>query len=216
LALEVDILGMEEKGTSQQLISLDTIRDGILILKNKGLRAVLEAEGMNFDLKSSEEKQGIINAFQELLTTIDFPLQAMVYSKKANIDTYISSIQSLKEKEQNELLQAQMTDYVNFLTALLEQNNIMSKRFFVIVPFQLQALKASFLGALNPLASATPQQPAHTDEEFIRHSEQLAARTNMVSSALNSIGIENRQLNTEELVELFYNLYNPQEKEIKQ
>lgn len=203
---------MIETASSQAVIAVDTIRDGVVVLKGGGLRALLETDGINFVLKSPEEQHGIVSAFQELLTSADFPVQLMVYSQHANLDTYITSIRELKTTESNDLLKAQIDDYTRFLASFTEQYNVMNKRFLVVVPYDTPVLNASLVGNLGK--PAQQKKLELSEEEFARGAAQLQTRMSMVINALSRVGLDIKQLDTKALVELFYNLYNPQQKEI--
>lgn len=208
---------MPEFGSSQELISVDTIRENIVILKNKSLKAIVEAEGINFDLKSPEEQQALISAFQEFLVGLDFPLQLFVYSRRVNLDEYLKRITSFREQEENELIRNHIVDYVGFLDSLQEQYNIMTKRFFLVVSYFPSVVSSGFSGFFFRSSSrqSTSASAQDFEEEFIRGKAQLETRVNVVLNGLSRMGIQGKVLNTEELVELFYNLYNPTEKEEK-
>ncbi|MEW5805529.1 MAG: hypothetical protein AB1721_02305 [Patescibacteria group bacterium] len=209
---------MADLGVSQQIISVDTIRENIVVLKNKSLKAIIEAEGLNFELKSPEEQQGLISAFQEFLVGLDFPLQLFVYSRRVNIDDYLKRILSFQEQEENELIKNYIPDYTGFLEGLLEQYNIMTKKFFLVVSYFPAASASGLAGVLpNQVLSRQSQTSAGSDseEEFSRGKSQLETRINLVVNGLSRMGIQAKVLNTEELVDLFYNLYNPMEKEEK-
>lgn len=203
-----------EKVSSQELIVVEDIQDGIIILKSGGLRAVLEAEGINFDLKGPEEQQTIISAFQEFITSLDFPLQIVAHSEKIDITPYLNKIKNKQKEEPNELLKMQMEDYIQFLESFIAEHNIMNKRFFVTVSYQPTVSSKSIFSDIKTMLPflAEPQTPQQDNkEEFSRNREQLEARISIVSNGLSRIGINNRLLNTEELVQLLYSLYNPQE-----
>lgn len=206
---------MVETASSQAIIAVDTIRDGIVVLKGGSMRAILETDGINFVLKSPEEQQSIISAFQDLLTSADFPVQLMVHSQHANLDSYIASIQDLRTQEQNELLKAQIDDYAKFLASFTEQYNVMAKKFLVVVPYDAPITGSSLVGSLTGSSKPQAKKLSLTEEEFVRGAGQLQTRIAMVSNALSRAGLEIAQLDTEALVELFYNLYNPQEKEVR-
>ena len=205
---------MAEQGSSQQIVSVDTIRDNIIVLKDGGLRSVIEAEGINFDLKSAEEQQGLISAFQEFLVGLDFSLQLMVYSRRINIDSYIKKIQALAPNETNPLIKNNITDYTNFLYSFLEEYNVMNKKFYVVVSYAPATIKASMIPGLTGTQTKS-QVDVNTEEEFQRGKQQLETRVSVMSDGLSRMGIQPRVLTTEELVGLFYNLYNPMEKEEK-
>ena len=205
---------MAEQGSSQKIISVDTIRDNVVILKNGGLRVVIEAEGINFELKSPEEQEALIAAFQEFLVGLDFSLQLMVYSRRINIDSYIKKIQALAPNETNPLIKNNITDYTNFLYSFLEEYNVMNKKFYVVVSYAPATIKASMIPGLTGTQTKS-QVDVNTEEEFQRGKQQLETRVSVMSDGLSRMGIQPRVLTTEELVGLFYNLYNPMEKEEK-
>lgn len=203
-----------EKVASQQLVNIESIKDGVITLKNGGLRIVLEAEGINFDLKSPEEQTGIVGSFQEFLTSIDFSLQIVVRSQVVNIEPYLNKIAERQSSETNELLKAQMADYMNFLDKFIKENHIMTKRFLVVIPYQPAIINQSTVSKLSsmlpiPKIGGAPGEDA--GEEYSRNRSQLENRLNIVTNGLSRMGIPYRQLTTEELVPLFYSLYNPQE-----
>ncbi len=205
---------MAEQGSSQKIISVDTIRDSVVVLKNGGLRVVIEAEGINFELKSPEEQTALISAFQEFLVGLDFSLQLMVYSRRINIDSYIKKIQSLTANETNPLIKNNIAEYTNFLYSFLEEYNVMNKKFYVVVSYAPASIKASMIPGWT--GSQTKSQiDVNAEEEFQRGKQQLETRVNVMSDGLSRMGIRPRVLTTEELVGLFYNLYNPMEKEEK-
>ena len=205
---------MAEQGSSQKIISVDTIRDSVVVLKNGGLRVVIEAEGVNFELKSPEEQEALIAAFQEFLVGLDFSLQLMVYSRRINIDSYIRKIQALAPGETNQLIKNNIAEYTNFLSSFLEEYNVMNKKFYVVVSYAPAVIKVSMIQGLTG-AQTKSQVDINAEEEFQRGKQQLETRISVMSDGLSRMGIQPRVLTTEELVGLFYNLYNPMEKEEK-
>ncbi len=205
---------MAEQGSSQKIISVDTIRDSVVVLKNGGLRVVIEAEGINFELKSPEEQEALIAAFQEFLVGLDFSLQLMIYSRRINIDSYIKKVQALAPDETNQLIKNNIAEYTNFLYSFLEEYNVMNKKFYVVVSYAPAAIKASMIPGLTG-AQTKSQADINAEEEFQRGKQQLETRVSVMSDGLSRMGIQPRVLTTEELVGLFYNLYNPMEKEEK-
>ena len=206
---------MAEQGSSQQIVSVDTIRDIIIVLKDGGLRSVIEAEGINFDLKSAEEQQGLISAFQEFLVGLDFSLQLMVYSRRIDIDEYIQKIQALEAKETNLLIKNNIIDYANFLESFLLEYNVMTKKFFVVISYYPAMIKSSMISGILGQDQKTQAAQINSEEEFQRGKAQLETRANVISQGLSRMGIQPKTLATEELVDILYNLYNPMEKEEK-
>ena len=122
---------------TQQIIEIDKIKEGVVILKNKALRGVLMVSSTNFALKSEEEQNAIIFQFQNFLNSLDFSIEMVVQSKKLNITGYLDKLKELEAKEQNELLKVQIAEYQKFIRELIRGGAIMSKQFFVVVPFTL-------------------------------------------------------------------------------
>lgn len=204
----------QESLPTQQFIDLEAIENGVIRLKSGALRRILLVSGTNFALKS-EEEQGIITyAFQGFLNSLDFSVQFFIHSRKLNIDGYLKKLEERELQEENGLLKNQILEYREFIKSLVGQNAIMQKRFFAVVPYDpIQIPKAGLDVAekmLGWLKSKTPQEAAAKKEESLQESlEQLDKRIDQVTSGLNQIGLRAVTLNQEELLELFYNLYNP-------
>jgi len=206
--------------STQQLVEIKEIRDGVVYLKNGGLRQILIVGGINFDLKSESEQNLIISTFQNFLNMFDFPVQFFIHSRKVNIENYLQKIAQLKETETNELLKVQLDEYINFIRTFVEQNAIITKKFFVVISYDPTPLKTESSLAAGGLSSLLPffkkkiSAPA-PDISFKQALQQLNERVDQVLNGLNQMGLKAAILNDEELIELFYNLYNPQLKETK-
>jgi hypothetical protein len=203
---------MPQSGESQKIISIDTIRNGISILKDGSFKAVLEVEGINFDLKSSEEKDAISESFRSFLVSLDFYIQIAVYSSETKIDSYLEKITKNLQTEQNPLLKEQIKDYISFLDNFLKTNNVLTKKFYIVDPYHPTVNETNALSGISAVLPFKNKQITQetTDEIFFRAQEQLNIRENIIINGLSRIGLHFKVLNTEELVELFYNLYNPQ------
>ncbi|MBU3965202.1 hypothetical protein KKG29_01660 [Patescibacteria group bacterium] len=196
----------------QRYLDIAEIRDGVVILKNGGLRAAMMVSSINFALKSQDEQEAIVYHFQNFLNSLDFSVQIAINSRKLNIEDYYSAL-LLREKEQsNELLKIQIAEYRNFIKGLVEMSNIVSKNFYAIVPYSaaedFAQLSKGFLGGLAGKGS-TEQKFTFKEEEFDKNKGQLWQRVEHVANGLAGIGIRTTPLNTQELIELFYMLYNP-------
>lgn len=186
---------------SQKFVEIEKIKEDMVILKNGAVRAVLLASSINLALKSTEEQDAIIYQFQNFLNSVDFPLQFVIQSRKLNIDSYISTIQEMERQQENELLKIQTREYVDFIKNFVELQNIMTKNFYVVVPFTKEISKGA------TLTSATKM----TDEQLLKLKDQLWQRVEEVMAGVARVGIKCVPLNTQELIELFYDLYNPEE-----
>ncbi len=199
----------KQKASSQAFLDIAEVKDGIVVLKNGGLRAVLMARSTNFALKSEKEKNAIIYAYQGFLNSLNFPLQIVIRSKRLDLDAYINRLEELRKKQGNELLAMQTTQYIEFIKGLLEVCNIMTKAFYIIVPQTPSIIEKG--GFLTKIFSSLSKGFASKQKQsnFEINKVKLLQRVDLVTAGLGSVGIRSTQLNTQELVELFYNIYNP-------
>ena len=209
----------KETFSSQSLISLQQIRKGVVILKSGSLRSVLEVSGINFDLKSEEEQSSVLMSWRNLINNLDFPLQVVAHSRRVNIESYLNFLQERIGQETNNLLKLQGEDYYTFIKGLVTGNNIMKKKFYVIVPYDPIMLKPKtalnqILEAYKTLLNLRHQAFSATipisDENFNQHYQQLIIRQNNIITNLTRMGLQSRPLTTKELIELFFNSYNPE------
>jgi type IV secretory pathway VirB4 component len=194
---------------TQKLVEIKEIKNGVVFLKTGGLRQILIVSGINFDLKSEAEQILILNTFQNFLNTLDFSTQFFIHSRKVNIKPYLEKMRERQEKEKNELLKIQIEEYSNFIRDFVEQNAIISKTFFVVVPYESSGIVSQTKGFLG-LFGGKPKTDEKKENRLEESLEQLSHRVNQVIDGLEQIGLRTAILNDEELIELFYNLYNPQ------
>jgi type IV secretory pathway VirB4 component len=193
---------------TQSFVDIKEIRDGVVYLKKGGLRRVLIVSGVNFDLKSEAEQGLILGSFQNFLNTLDFSVQFFIHSRKVNVDAYLESMRARATEEQNQLLKVQIEEYVEFIRSFVEENAIIAKTFFVVVPYETAAVVESAKGILGLFGK---KPAAGAKEKSVQETlEQLEHRVNQVIDGLEQIGLRAAPLGNDELVELFYNLYNPQ------
>ena len=209
---------MAQELSPQQVIDFDSIKDGAVILKDGSLRQVLMVSGVNFDLKSEEEQNVILYGFQSFLNALDFSIQILIHSRKMNIGGYLEILSERERQETNELLKNQIVEYREFIKTFVENTTIMSKTFFVIVPYEAspvsleKGLRGSFGSILGKLTKKKPSQ-AQIQEDFETMKQQLSQRASQVVEGLRTIGLRVIPLEDQELIELFYNLYNPEKVE---
>ncbi|MAG44892.1 hypothetical protein CL633_03310 [bacterium] len=195
--------------SSQQLIEINTIKDGVIILKNKALRAILMVSSLNFALKSEDERKALILAFQNFLNSLDFPIQISIQSRKLNIKQYTDDLAKKAQEQENELLRIQTQEYSGYIDSLVEMTNVMNKNFFITIPFSpIESKREGILDKVKKVISPSGKIK-FTKEDFARYKEQLWQRVEYIASGLASMGISAKPLNTQELIEMFYELYNP-------
>ncbi|MBU6500458.1 MAG: hypothetical protein KGJ89_01340 [Patescibacteria group bacterium] len=201
---------------TQDLVSIKDIVQDTVVMKNGSLRQVIMVSGINFALKSEMEQNIVTQAYQNFLNGLDFPMQVIIHSRKVNIEKYLSGLAKYEAKEKSPLLQNQTEEYIEFVRGFVQKNAIMEKAFLVVVPFSPLMLPNQesiskilpFFGKKND--AAEEKAKAETMMRFNENLAQLKQRVNQVLEGLLSIGLEAVVLNNEQLIELFYNFYNPE------
>lgn len=201
--------------STQVHLRFGEIRDNTLVLKNGGLRSILKTSSINFNLKSEQEQQAIIHGYQGFLNSIEFPIQILIKSKKLDIDDYIDQVKELGEKQENKLLQDQTYEYAEYIRRLVEYADIMEKEFYVVIPFDPMRSQGtgpagiiqSFLARLSPKDSYGDVKKRH--DEFNNLRKGLTQRVNIVKAGLENCGLKAEEIETQEIIELLYNSYNP-------
>lgn len=191
---------------TQDFVAVRDIRDGVVVLKNGNLCKILLASSINFALKSLEEQKAVLFQFQNFLNTIDFTLQIYVQSRRLNIDPYLQQLAQLEVNQDNDLMRVQLREYMEFIRSFTTEVDIMSKSFFVVIPYS--PAKIDFKKSLGGLLG-TSSIPLKDDTSFEEQRLQLEQRQSMVEDGLNRIGVRTIALQKDELVELFYHIYNP-------
>ncbi|MBI3255998.1 MAG: hypothetical protein HYZ63_03435 [Candidatus Andersenbacteria bacterium] len=206
-----EMMAAKTKGKpAQDLIQISEIRDGVLLLADGTMRATLLVSSINFALKSEDEQNAIIYAYQDFINSLDFGVQISVSSRKLDITPYLEEVKALRDKQANELLRLQMNEYINFVGELVKGSNIMTKTFFITVPFAaVQNKKQGFFERIFKGVKAATGKHTMNDEEFEHNKSQLFQRVEQVALGLRGMGLRVVPLQTQELLELFYNLYNP-------
>jgi hypothetical protein len=198
--------------STQRYLPIAEIKEDTLVLKNGGLRAVLRVNSLNFNLKSEVEQQGIIAGYQAFVNTLIFPVQILIRSTRLNIDPYIKGLQEKAVTQENPLLKEQTLDYADFMAKIVDIADIMQKSFYIIVPLDaLTDTKRSLMQRFMQWLSAEDSKgkALERSRSFRAYSKILRDRVTLVQSGLENIGITMRRLKTDELVQLFYSIYNP-------
>ncbi len=199
------------KGTAtQEFVPIERIRDGVVILKTGELRAILITNSLNLALKSEDEQQAILVQFQAFLNSLDFDIQLFVESRRLNIKPYIDLLQTRSKEVKEDLLKIQIHEYIAFITKFTEESNIMTKHFFITIPyFQVVGNNnnSSLLSSFSSKDSTSKESLSSFDASRI----QLEQRVSTVMQGLSRFGLRAQKLGTEEVVELFYKLFNPSE-----
>ncbi len=185
------------------------IRQDTVIMKDGNLRSVIMVSSINFALKNEDEQNAIIAAYVSFLNNISFPLQIVIQSRELNIEAYMTQLKQKEKEQTNELLKMQITEYISYVKELISLSKIMNKRFYVIVPYDpLSDKKKGFFSRLTETFSPTSLIKMK-EEKFMHLRKELGRRVDNVISGLSSIGLNTIELDTQSLIELYYDTYNP-------
>jgi len=199
----------KSSSATQHFLDVAEIKEDTIVLKNGSLRAILAVSAINYDLKSTEEQEAIITQYQNFLNSLDFPLQILITSRKINMNHYLDFLEKKEKTQNNELLKFQISEYRNFIDQLTSVSNIMDKKFYAVIPFapvedKEGGLLKKFMDSFNAKKVIMDKR-----ETFETYKNQLFQRADHVTAGLSGVGVKFTVLNTQELIELLYNSYNP-------
>ena len=196
--------------STQQYLDIAEIKDNTVVMRDGTLRSVLLVSSINFALKSEDEQNAVISSYVSFLNNINSMIQIVVQSRELNIAGYMEYLKEKEKVQTNKLLKAQTAEYIEYIKELVSIGKIMKKVFYVIVPYsptsdQRKGFFASLLEALKPATLLKLKEV-----RFNKYKEALTRRTDSILSSLSSLGVEVKPLNTQELIELYYQTYNPE------
>ncbi|MFA6512252.1 MAG: hypothetical protein WCV86_03970 [Patescibacteria group bacterium] len=201
-----------KQASTQEYLRIQEIKDDVVVMKDGSLRGVLLVASVNFALKSDDEQIAVIQSYTQFLNALTFPLQIVIQSRKLNVDEYLNRLREVEKAQTNDLLKMQTAEYVQYIKELVEIADIMSKRFYVVVPFypgENERTPAKFFGrffqALSPTSIIHLKQ-----KQFIDLRTELMKRIDYIIEGLSESGLKSVLLNTQSLIELYYNTYNPE------
>lgn len=199
----------QARPSTQAHLPIAEIKEGVVVLKDGTLRKVLMTSSVNFALKSEDEQNALISSYVSFLNALDFPLQIVVQSRKLQIKPYLAKLADLEKKQPSELMRIQIADYRAFVEEIVDIGQIMTKRFYVVVPYDpLSNRKKGFFARLKEIF-----KPAFTlklkEDRFQKRKADLDVRVRQVQSGLGSMSLETVELDTQALIELYYTTFNP-------
>lgn len=202
--------------STQNALQIAEIRDGIVIMNDGSFRSVVMVKSINFDLMSPQEREAVEYSYQGFLNSLYFPIQVFIRSQKVDIRPYIERMDKIRQEHDNMLLALMMEDYINFVGNLSLQTNIMDKKFYVIIPFfpVLDVQKAitqskNFFSGLVGLFNDKEQHVVINEQDLAKAKDELRNRVQAVLGGMQQCGIQGLPLDTQELIELYYDSYNP-------
>ena len=192
---------MKKFKASQDFVPIKEIKEGVVVSKDGSLKAVLMVSSLNFSLKSVEEQESIILQFQNFLNSLDFSIQIYIQSRRLDIRPYLAIMEKRRKEQVNNLIKIQTREYIEFIKNFTDSVNIMSKNFFVIVSYYPPVVKKNFF----------KKSEEKKEISFEEERTQLGQRIEVIEQGLSSVGLKTARLGTEEIVELFYKIFNPGE-----
>lgn len=196
--------------STQDFVPISEVRDGVVILKDGSLRAILLASSINFALKSEDEQTAFIVQFQNFLNSLDFSCQIFVQSRMLDIRPYIATLEVQFKGQLDDLMRIQIREYIEFIKSFTEAANIMTKNFFVVVPYSSTSVTAGSISKMLPFGNKK-KDIAAANKTFEEQMTQLEQRISIVQQGLTRTGVRTVQLGTEEAIELLYKMFNPGE-----
>lgn len=190
----------ESNKATQNIVPVKEVRNGILVLKDGSMRAILMTSSVNFALKSQGEQESIIFQFQQFLNSLNFSVQIFIQSRRLDIRPYIATLEAREKEQINDLMRIQTKEYIEFIKAFTERTNIMTKSFYIVVPYSPPTL------SVKKGIKTTQNQ---TKEDFEDYATQIEQRVAVVQQGIVRSGVRAVQLGTEEAIEVFYRLFNP-------
>lgn len=207
----------EKIASTQEHLDILDIEDNLILLKQGGAALVLQANAVNFDLLSEKEQDAMIGAYSALLNSLSFILQIIIRSRKMDISAYLASIDQQAQTQPNPYLREKMLAYKEFVAGLVQRGEVLDKRFYLVIPYyELVFGGTSLLDPLRRLLGMRPKPKAVSKAGLLqRATTDLEPKRDHLIKQLNRLGIKARQLATPELIELFYEIYNPEQARIQ-
>lgn len=197
--------------STQEFLPVSEVRDGIVVLKDGSLRAILLASSINFALKSEDEQTAFIIQFQNFLNSLDFSVQIFIQSRTLDIRPYIATLEVAYKEQLDDLMRIQIREYIQFVKSFTEAANIMTKNFFIAVPYApVVPLTRKGISSMLPFGKKETSAE-ESNKSFSEQVSQLEQRISIVQQGLVRTGVRTVQLGTEEAIELLYKMFNPGE-----
>jgi hypothetical protein len=205
-------MAVSSKAT-QEFVPIKEVRDGIVVLKDGSMRGLVLTSSLNFSLKSDDERTAIITQFQDFLNSLDFEVQISIQSRRLDIRPYVALLEDRYKEQVNDLMKIQTREYIEFIKKFTETTNIMTKSFFIVVSYdpaliniksQVQNVSGGLFGK-----KSNKDEQEQKQASFEENRTQLEQRISVVEQGLSRAGIRVVRLGTEEVIELFYKIFNP-------
>ncbi len=195
--------------STQHFTEIEDIKEDLVILKNGGAALVVETSAVNFELLSEEEQDAIIYSYNAFLNSLSFPIQVLIMSRQMDISTYLNYVSEQKEKMQNSRFKSQLEKYHQFILSLVKENRVLEKKFYLLIPFS--PLELGIKGGFSLMGSKNKKLPFSKEYILTRAKTALFPKRDHLLRQLNRLGLKGNQQTSAQLVELFYELFNPEQ-----
>jgi hypothetical protein len=202
--------------STQNTLQIAEIRDGVVIMNDGSFRSVIMVKSINFDLMSPQERESVEFSYQGFLNSLYFPIQIFIRSQRVDIRPYIERLDKIRSEHDNMLLALLMEDYINFMDGLAQQTNIMDKHFYIIIPYfpitdvqKAITQSKNFFTGLTALFQNQEHHVVINEPDLIKAKDELRNRVQAALGGLQQCGVQGLPLDTQELIELYYDTYNP-------
>lgn len=195
------------QSASQDFVPIKDVKENVLVLKNGQMCSILLASSINFALKSTDEQAAILAQFQSFLNTLDFSLQFYIQSRRLDITPYLTLLEGREAMQENDLMRIQLREYIQFIRTFTTEVDIMSKNFFIVIPYT--PVQVNISSGIAGVFGNKKNKAVYEEKKFEEYRIQLEQRATLVEQGLIRIGVRTVPLQNEELVELFYHLFNP-------
>ena len=202
--------------STQNSLQIAEIRDGVVIMSDGSFRSVIMLKSINFDLMSQQEQESVEYSYQSFLNSLYFPIQIFIRSAKVDLQPYIEKLDKIRTEHDNMLLALLMDDYIGYIDALSQQTNIMDKKFYLVIPYfpyqddtKKLAQSKNFFSGIGALFSKQETHVVINEADLEKAKAELRNRVQSGLSGLRQCGVQGLPLDTQELIELYYDTYNP-------
>jgi superfamily I DNA and/or RNA helicase len=212
--MAIDPIKIAIRGSTQEHLPIEDIVDGVVILKDGSCAAVLQISSVNFDLLSEREQGALVFAYGGILNSLNFPVQIVIYSSTKDVSVYVNNLKKVEEGQSNPLLKERISFYRKFIEETVKKNDVLSKSFYLVIPYSIlelgvKGMSSQMMGGLPKFGVKTPKTlPFSKDYILEKAKASLEPKKDHLSRLFSRLGLEIRSLNTKELVELFYRIYN--------
>jgi len=210
--MPIDPLKVAIKGSTQDNLPVEDVVDGIVILKDGSASMVLQVSSVNFDLLSEREQGALIFAYGGILNSLNFPIQIVINSTTKDVGNYLSNLEQAQNSQQNQKLKERIASYRKFIEETVKRNDVLSKTFYIIIPFSsvelgIKNVQKQIFSSLNPIKKEV-ELPYSKEYIVEKAKASLQPKENHLVRLFSRLGLEIKALNTKELIELFYKIYN--------